>query len=63
MSKRQLQTLIEIAGPIMNAYYLPDGGSELLYDSISPVNSFRVILNRYFGMNMDLLDDRCIPPK
>ncbi len=42
---------------IFNAYYLPDGGSELLYDSISPVNSFRVVLNRYFNQNLELLED------
>src|SRR5262249_36637362 len=34
---------------ILNAYYFPDGRYEGLYDSISPVNSFRVMLNSYFG--------------
>jgi hypothetical protein len=42
---------------ILNAYYLPYGGSELLYDSISPVNTFRLIFNYYFGGDYELLED------
>ena len=43
---------------ILNAYYLPDGGEAALYESISPVNSFRVILNKYFGDQAPLLEDQ-----
>jgi hypothetical protein len=43
---------------ILNAYYFPDGNYELLYPSITPVNSFRVVLNQYFGADMDLLEDK-----
>lgn len=43
---------------ILNAYLLPDDGAIKLYDSISPVNTFRIILNRYFGTNYPLLEDR-----
>jgi hypothetical protein len=43
---------------ILNAYYLPEGGDKQLYDTISPVNSFRIIFNHYFGMNLDLLMDK-----
>ncbi len=43
---------------ILNAYYLPHGGERDLYPSITPVNSFRVILNRYFGAELPLLPDR-----
>jgi hypothetical protein len=44
---------------ILNAIYLPDvEGSELLYEDISPVNTFRVIFNHYFDMDYALLDDR-----
>jgi hypothetical protein len=42
---------------ILNAYYLPDGGEDALYPSISPVNSFRVIFDKYFGADLPLLDD------
>ncbi len=42
---------------ILNAYYLPEG-TERLYPTISPVNSFRVIFNAYFGANFPMLEDR-----
>jgi hypothetical protein len=42
---------------ILNAYYLPSGGNRLLYDSITPVNTFRLIFNYYFNTNYELLDD------
>jgi hypothetical protein len=42
---------------IFNAYYLPDGGEELLYPDISPINSFRVILSHYFDAELELLED------
>ncbi len=41
-----------------NAYYLPGGGDRLLYPSITPVNTFRLIFNYYFGMNLPLLEDK-----
>jgi len=42
---------------ILNAYYLPDVNSNVLYPSITPVNSFRVIFNLYFGTELELLPD------
>lgn len=45
------------ANKIFNAYYLPDDGNNLLYNSISPVNTFRLIFNYYFGTKYDLLND------
>jgi hypothetical protein len=42
---------------ILNAYYLPDNGSQQLYESITPVNTFRLIFDTYFGGNYELLDD------
>jgi len=42
---------------ILNAYYLPNG-SEALYPSISPVNSFRVVFNEYFDADLPLLEDK-----
>jgi hypothetical protein len=42
---------------ILNAIYLPGGGSTALYPTISPVNTFRVIFNQYFGANYPLLED------
>mgnify|MGYP000250471480 CR=1 FL=1 len=43
---------------ILNAYYFPDKDYSDLYSSISPVNSFRVILNKYFDTNLDILEDK-----
>ena len=43
---------------IFNAYHLPDGGNAILYDSITPVNSFRLIFNYYFGTDYEQLEDR-----
>ena len=43
---------------ILNAYYLPDQDTDLIYDSITPVNSFRLILNTYFNTNYELLEDK-----
>lgn len=47
----------EDAYAIFNAYYLPDGGADQLYPTITPVNSFRLILDRYFNTNLGLLED------
>ena len=44
---------------ILNAYYLPENGSNLLYDSITPVNTFRLIFNIYFDGDYELLEDKC----
>ena len=51
------KTCIFERASIFSAYYLPDG-SPLLSKDISPVNSFRVILDTYFGANLDLLPNR-----
>jgi len=42
---------------ILSAYYLP-GASQALYDTITPVNSFRVVFNQYFGTSLPMLPDR-----
>jgi hypothetical protein len=42
---------------ILNAYYLPLDGAKDLYSTITPVNSFRVIFNNYFGTDFSLLPD------
>lgn len=41
---------------ILNAYYLPRG-REMLYPTISPVNSFRVVFNSLFDASLPLLED------
>lgn len=53
---------------ILNAYYLPPTAANLHsgsapYSTITPVNSFRMILNRYFAAQLPLLPDQsfCSP--
>ncbi|HLE16334.1 MAG TPA: sulfatase-like hydrolase/transferase [Anaerolineales bacterium] len=41
---------------ILNAYYLP-GETRGLYDTISPVNSFRLVFDNYFGQDLQLEED------
>ena len=41
----------------LNVYYFPDN-TEGLYPTITPVNTFRVILNKYFGQNYPILEDK-----
>jgi len=42
---------------ILNAMYLPNMNYSDLWDSISPVNTFRLIFNYYFGADYPLLKD------
>ncbi|HEU4471423.1 MAG TPA: sulfatase-like hydrolase/transferase [Flavisolibacter sp.] len=41
----------------LNSYYFSDGDYRGLYDGISPVNSFRLVLNKYFGQKLSMLPD------
>jgi len=43
---------------IFNAYHLPGDGRSQLYASITPVNTFRLIFDFYFGTNLGLLEDK-----
>lgn len=43
---------------ILYAVYLPEQNYDEFYPSITPVNTFRIILTRFFPEKFDLLDDR-----
>lgn len=44
---------------ILNAYYFPGKkSSDIFYSTLSPVNSFRLVFNSYFGADFDLLSDK-----
>ena len=43
----------------LSTYYFPDN-TEGLYPTITPVNTFRLIFNKYFGQNYPLLEDRSL---
>ncbi len=42
---------------ILNAYYLPNNIDKCLYESVTPVNTFRIIFNHYFDTDYELLKD------
>jgi len=42
---------------ILNAYFVNSNAKSKLYDSITPVNSFRIILDEYFGSDYPPLED------
>ena len=50
-------SMVERMG-ILNAYLLPEACRGQLYPSLSPVNSFRVVLNALTGAGLELLEDR-----
>ncbi|HEX2529053.1 MAG TPA: sulfatase-like hydrolase/transferase [Geminicoccus sp.] len=49
---------LQIKMGILNAYYFPDHDYGTLYPSITPVNSFRILFNKYFDAQLSLLPDR-----
>lgn len=57
MQSKEKTDLRERMG-ILNAYYFPNQDYRGLYQEITPVNSFRVVLNKFFGAKLELLDDR-----
>jgi tetratricopeptide (TPR) repeat protein len=46
----------------LSAYYLPGQGEDKLYETITPVNSFRLIFDHYFGTQLGLLEDKSYLP-
>jgi hypothetical protein len=52
------ETRMKLLFPILNAYLLPAGGAKSLYPTITPVNSFRIVLNQYFGTKLERMPDR-----
>jgi len=49
---------LRVKSGILNAYYFPSVDQGVFYPSISPVNSFRLLFNLYFGANLESLSDR-----
>ena len=42
---------------IFNAYFFPNEKYDLLYDDITPVNSFRIVFDSHFQTNYGILED------
>ncbi len=51
------EAMLEERMRIFNAYYFPNGGDSVLYPGITPVNTFRLVFNKYFNTDFELLDD------
>ena len=51
---------LQIKMGILNAYYFPDHDYRLLYPTITPVNSFRMLFDKYFNASLEQLPDRMI---
>ncbi len=49
---------VDARSAILNAIYYSDGNYESLYQSVTPVNTFRLIFNHWFGTDYPLLPDR-----
>ena len=52
------QEELEIKYPIFNAFYLPGLTDTGVYPGITTVNTFRLVLSKYFGADLPLLPDR-----
>jgi hypothetical protein len=50
-------TCLQESFSILNAYHLPGAGAAA-HDTLSPVNSFRLIFDAHFGTELGLLEDR-----
>ena len=42
---------------IFAAYYLPGEGAGMMYPTVTPINTFRMLFNAYFGAHLELLPD------
>lgn len=43
---------------VLNTIYFPDDDYSAFYSGITPVNTFRIVFNKYFGTNYELLPDK-----
>lgn len=48
---------------ILNAYYLPGIEGSQIYSTITPVNTFRLIIDQYFNSQLGLLPDKSVVGK
>ncbi len=55
---RELERAFDSQTRILNAYLVPPRTREKLYDTVSPVNSFRLLFNSCFGASFPLLPDK-----
>jgi hypothetical protein len=49
---------LRVKTAILNAFYFPNGDYRLLRPDMTPVNSYRVLFDTYFGAGLPMLPDR-----
>ena len=49
---------VHVRSAILNTIYFSDGEYNQLYPTLTPVNTFRVVINHWFGTNYPDLPDR-----
>ena len=49
---------VDIRSAILNAIYFSDRSYQNLYPTVTPVNTFRIVFNHWFGTQFPLLPDR-----
>jgi|SRR5690554_4613938 len=47
---------MEIELSVLNCFYFPDKDYSMLNDSLKTINTFRIILNKYFGKNFEMIE-------
>jgi len=57
-SKKRIILTVRIRCGILNAYYLPGVDTSSLAATLTPVNTFRLVFNIYFGGRYPILEDR-----
>jgi hypothetical protein len=58
--RRFPDSLSQYALPNFNAIYFPDKNYSMLYDTLSPVNTFRIVFDKYFNQHFPLLKDSSV---
>jgi len=48
---------------ILNAFLIPDKEKEIFYETVTPVNSFRILFNHIFNDEYELLEERQYTPE
>lgn len=56
--KNYTQEAVDERSNILYAVYFPDQNYKDFYKTITPVNTFRIIFNKYFGEKLELLPDK-----
>jgi hypothetical protein len=55
--ERMNEEIIRMKTYILNALYLPGVSKDEIDDSMTPVNTFRLVFNKYFGADYPLLEN------